>query len=62
LVAWRSPERYFLALSTLALAGLLLSWRAPFPARAGEGFRLPSPRGKEAVGEVPAPLSSQEQG
>jgi hypothetical protein len=62
LVAWRSPERYFLALSTLALAGLLLSWRAPFPARAGEGFRLPSPRGKGAEGEIPAPLSSQEQG
>jgi len=32
LVAWRSPERYFLALSTLALAALLLSWRPPPPA------------------------------
>jgi hypothetical protein len=42
LVAWRSPERYFLALSTLALAALLLTWRAAptlnlSPARAGEG-------------------------
>ncbi len=27
LVAWRSPERYFLALPLLALAALLLTWR-----------------------------------
>ncbi len=34
LVAWRSPERYFLALSVLALAALLLTWRT---ARRTEG-------------------------
>ena len=37
LVAWRSPERYFLPLSLLALAALLLLLRAPAPSSADDG-------------------------
>ncbi|HEY7975738.1 MAG TPA: hypothetical protein VID72_10370, partial [Ktedonobacterales bacterium] len=44
LVAWRSPERYFLPLSLLALAAVALTWRAGDPALEpydGQGFPTP---------------------